>query len=167
MSGTAVLSPHGTYRYLLTREWESQLGMPDRCMTFVMLNPSTADAEKDDQTIRRCLGYARRDGCTSLKVVNLFAYRATDPDDLIAAADSGVDVVGPENLRYVDEALRTGKVVVAWGGTASVCPPTPVADLLAHWSQPMWCLGLTSDGHPRHPSRGGYRELVRWTRGPS
>lgn len=161
MSGTAVISDDGRYRYRLTRRIDGQpasLGM-----TFVMLNPSTADADINDQTIRRCMGYARRAGCGQLTVVNLYAYRATFPSDLRDAAEAGVDVVGPENLYYVDEAMRTGLIVVAWGANAATCPPTPVAALLANWSGQLWCIGTTKDGHPRHPSRGGYQDLVRWS----
>ena len=79
---TATISPCGSYRYTLTRD----LGLamkPKRPCLFVMLNPSTADALMDDRTIRRCKGFATREGCTSLTVVNLFAFRATNPDDTL------------------------------------------------------------------------------------
>jgi len=160
-AGGAVLSDDGRYRYHLWRNLDRS--GTQRALVFVMLNPSTADAEKDDQTIRRCLGYARRNGCNRLEVVNLFAWRATHPSELRDAAEAGCDPVGHDNLLHVDEALRRGRVVVAWGSGAAACPSTPVAELLANWSQPMWCLGRTKDGHPRHPSRGSYLPLERWT----
>ena len=158
---SAVLSEDGTYRYRLTRRVSDR---PDPYrLVFVMLNPSTADAFTDDATIRRCVGYAKRRGFDELEVVNLYAYRATDPDDLRRAHASGVDVVGPENLAYVDESLRRGFVAAAWGNNAATCPPTPVSLLLASWSQTIWCLGTTAAGQPRHPSRGPYRRWERWT----
>ena len=161
MSGTAVISDDGLYRYRLARDIDG--GDPDRQLAFVMLNPSTADADVDDQTIRRCKGYARRQACGRLVVVNLFAYRTVSPDVLRQAHRDGVDIVGPNNLVYVDQAMRSSMVVVAWGNNAATCPPTPVGTLLANWSQPLWCLGLTGAGHPRHPSRGPDRDLVRWS----
>lgn len=72
MECSAEISECGTYRYTLTRKW----GEGRKCV-FIMLNPSTADATKDDRTIRRCIGFAKREGCGSLTVVNLYAYRAT------------------------------------------------------------------------------------------
>src|SRR5437588_2477108 len=91
--GSAVFSPDGRYRYLLTR----RLGRSRRVATFIMLNPSTADAINNDPTIRKCVGFARRWGCGLLQVVNLFALRATEPRVLRAAADP----VGPENSRWI------------------------------------------------------------------
>jgi hypothetical protein len=107
-SGWADLSPCGTYRYLLGR----RVGEGDRTALFMMLNPSTADATEDDPTIRRCTGFARREGCGVLEVVNLFAYRATDPAELRTAPDP----VGPANDHHIKAALgRVALVVVAWG----------------------------------------------------
>src|SRR5438105_250311 len=80
-AGSAWFSPDKQYRYLLTRSWDH---IP-QAMTWIMLNPSTADAFRDDPTIRRCISFARREGCGSIRVVNLFALRATDPRDLTAS----------------------------------------------------------------------------------
>src|SRR5262245_40859152 len=85
----AVFSSCGTYRYVLRRE----IGPGDTTATFIMLNPSTADAARDHPTIRRCIGFARRWGCGQLVCLNLFAFRATDPARLKCAADP----VGPRN----------------------------------------------------------------------
>lgn len=74
----AGLSPCGLYRFWLTRCWAPA----KPCALFIMLNPSTADHEQDDATIRKCIGFARRWGMGSIRVANLFAYRATKPDDL-------------------------------------------------------------------------------------
>lgn len=89
---TAGISECGTYRYWLCREWSPGLDS----LVWLMLNPSTADATQDDPTIRRCMGFARRWGYGGITVVNLYAYRATNPRDLLTAADP----VGPENDRY-------------------------------------------------------------------
>lgn len=82
----AAISPDGAYRYSLHREWRRSEDQP-RWVTFVMLNPSTADAVQDDPTIRRCIAFARALGGTGLAVANLYAFRATSPADLWAAAE--------------------------------------------------------------------------------
>ena len=92
----AVLSPCGTWRYELPREW----GNGNR-LVVVMLNPSTADAEKDDPTIRRVIGFAKSHGFGNLLVLNIFALRSTDPDGLRVAQDP----VGPDNDAHIHEAL--------------------------------------------------------------
>lgn len=74
MWGGAVI--RGDYRYLLTREWDSQ----GKIVTFIMLNPSRADALLNDPTITRCLNFARSWGYGRLEVVNLFAYRTPQPE---------------------------------------------------------------------------------------
>jgi hypothetical protein len=143
----AVISACGRYRYLLTR----QVGPGPRTATFIMLNPSTADATNDDPTIRRCIGFARQWGCGRLAVLNLFALRATDPTDLKRAKEP----VGPENREWFERTLRgdhDGPVVCGWGvhgdhlGQDSV-----VLGWLAALGVHPLALGLTRDGHPRHP----------------
>lgn len=158
----AMLSPCGRYRYTLTRQWDALFADTRHRVLFVMCNPSTADAEQDDRTIRRCIGYARSWSYTSLEVVNLFAWRATDPDDLVAAAARGEDIVGPENDRHISDALKRCQIVVAaWGragGTfelAGVGGPRwryreVLALIRARFLQPR-CLRLTTEGHPSHP----------------
>jgi hypothetical protein len=143
----AVISTCGRYRYLLTR----QVGPGLRTATFIMLNPSTADATKDDPTIRRCIGYARQWGCGRLAVLNLFAFRATDPADLKRA----VEPVGSENRAWFDRKLRAGHdgpVVCAWGVHGEHLGQDGV---VLGWLDALgvrpFALGLTRDGHPRHP----------------
>jgi hypothetical protein len=144
--GSAELSDCGTYRYTLTRDWDSD--RPAAC--FVMLNPSTADAEQDDPTIRRCLGYARTWGCGSLAVVNLYAYRAADPSELWRAADP----VGPNNDSWLRAAVTGarksgGPVVAAWGAHARTDRISAVLELPG--VAPISVLALTKGGQPRHP----------------
>lgn len=147
MKRGAVLSPCGTWRYELPREW----GNGNR-LVVVMLNPSTADAEKDDPTIRRVIGFAKSHGFGNLLVLNIFALRSTDPDGLRVAQDP----VGPDNDAHIHEALsRPGTpALAAWGSMGDQWDPArqraaAVLNLapLASW----FCLGTTKNGHPRHP----------------
>ena len=87
----AVISKCGAYRYSLTRKWSDA-----PLLSFVMLNPSTADAKEDDPTIRRCIGFARREGAGGLIVANLYALRSSSPEALWAARDP----IGPQNRRW-------------------------------------------------------------------
>jgi len=108
---SAIISADQKYRYRLIRD----LGMMgDGTCCFVMLNPSTADATQDDPTIRRCIGFARSFGCARLEVVNLFAFRSTDPDALYAMSKGMA--IGPENDQHIAEACNASRIVVcAWG----------------------------------------------------
>lgn len=144
----AVLSPDNLYRYFLWRAIGDDAA-PRRTMLFVMLNPSTADANTNDQTIGRCLDFARREHCTRLEVVNLFAWRATDPRELARQRDP----VGPENLDHVASAMATADVVVAaWGAWRPVLRKADRIRKYVESTQPL-CLGRTREGEPCHPSR--------------
>lgn len=143
----AVLSECGTYRYLLWRAW-IQGAAP---MTFVMLNPSTADASTDDPTIRKCVGFAKHNHYGAIEVVNIFAFRATNPKELLR---NGSKIVGPLNEHHIDLAIRRShKVVVAWGGGVPARFRWHLDEVLAtirRKRDPM-CLGATKSGEPRHP----------------
>lgn len=149
MARDAVLSPDGVYRYSLHREWCTGFFRP-RWVTFVMLNPSTADAVHDDPTIRRCVAFAKALGGTGLAVVNLYAIRATSPAEAMAATDP----VGPRNdhylATYLDMAARYDfPIIAAWGAHAQ---PDRVAQVLAMpGADRFTALGLTKSGAPRHP----------------
>lgn len=144
---SAVISPCGTYRYLLSRP--SEVLHPDRSdALFIMLNPSTADETSDDPTIRRCRGFARSWGCAGLTVANLYALRATDP----AALWEHDDPVGPENdVHLATLAREYGDVVCAWGANARHDRVTQVVSILTSSGARLWCLGMTKAGAPRHP----------------
>jgi len=149
MTRGAIISPCGQFRYALWRRWAE--GGPT--LLFVMLNPSTADADVDDATIRRCIRFGERNGFAGIEVVNLFAYRATDPKDLRRAGWP----VGPDNDDWIvtsaEQALGSGGAVcVAWGaGSAELERPQIVLPMLrAVGAEPM-CLGITRSGYPRHP----------------
>jgi len=139
---SAVLSNDRTYRYRLTRTWDTA----KPTLAFIMLNPSTADESEDDPTIRRCLGYAEDWDYGSLVVGNLFALRATDPSEL---RDHG-NPVGPENDRHLREIVNDAdQVVAAWGTDGGLYDrEREVCDLLG---VDLYALDTTKHGHPNHP----------------
>lgn len=113
-------------------------------MTFIGLNPSTANEAVDDPTIRRCAAFAAQWGFARLNVVNLYAFCSTDPRLLFAAEDP----VGPENDRIlVETSASSDAVVAAWGAHAD---PKRAA-LVLEWIHMPSCLGTTRNGAPRHP----------------
>lgn len=142
----AYISKDGVYRYNLVREW-GDADSPG--MLFIMLNPSTADAVEDDPTIRRCINFAKREGCGYLEVVNLFAFRATDPSDMKAASDP----VGEENDIVIRQALDDADVVVCgWGAHGSYRGrDEEVITLIRNSGHDAMALGVTKAGLPRHP----------------
>lgn len=151
VAAAAVFSPDRRYRYLLRRTWQPEV----EALLFVMLNPSVADALADDHTIRRCTYYARREGYGGLSVANLFAYRATDPAELLTVADPA----GPDNWRILTTlALRDpGRLVVAaWGAydrRLGIFGEQATA-LFTERGHTLHRLGeATTGGHPRHPAR--------------
>lgn len=146
LRSTAILSTDLNYRYVLERVWDEDLPM----LMWVMLNPSTADGTKDDPTIRRCVGFAKTYGMGSIRVLNLYALRATDPAEL--AKVSLEERVGPENDILLAADLyamndRAGLVIAAWGTKAE---PERV-DWYREHSYGSWCLGFNADGSPKHP----------------
>lgn len=159
----AEISVCQRYRYVLTRQWREQPGG----LLWIMLNPSTADALKDDATIRKCMGFARRWGYGKITVVNLFAFRSRDPDALMLEDDP----VGPDNDHWIAKCISesTG-VAVGWGGSG---PPDMtkkraliVRDIIgAAGVREAVCIGFTANGMPLHPSRPAYSAgpAIYWT----
>jgi len=143
---SAVISADGVYRYRLQRYF----GVLDGALplVFCMLNPSKADAEKDDPTIRRCIDYAKREHAQGLLVINLYAYRATDPEKLWKA----VNPIGPDNYIHLQQVGRlAGRIVCAWGTKAQPEVVNAAVGIFRSSGAEMLCLGTTKDGHPRHP----------------
>lgn len=146
----ATISECGKYRYRLWRYWESE-GRP---LPIIMLNPSTADGETDDPTIRKCIGFAKRLGFGGIEVFNLFAFRATDPKELRANHYQ----IGPDNDKIITARLHElglherGYVVLAWGANASnLQRPKELMSHLAMAGVRLRALALTRDGTPAHP----------------
>jgi hypothetical protein len=148
MVRSARISVDGLYRYELRRTWDDG---PD--VAWCMLNPSTANAESDDPTIRRLLAFSHGWGFGGLIVVNLFAWRASKPE----ALRSVVDPVGPENQDSIEAAIAEAELVVcAWGaGVDSKAlrgrPKPNVTAMTAALRKPTACLGRTEQGRPVHP----------------
>ena len=141
----ATIDHSNRYRYNL---WRSIPGGTKGTVLFIMLNPSTADAMANDPTIRRCMGFAERFGHCRLEVVNLYAYRSTDPANL-ATCD---DPVGPENFAYIEMAAAQAELVIAaWGVNALSVPHVNHVTTLVRNHKDVMCLGKTKAGHPRHP----------------
>lgn len=145
---TATFDWTDAYRYLLTRTFLSECG--SGVVTFIMLNPSTADALKNDPTVTRCCNYAKRWGFGSMEVVNLFALRATDPAELRQTSDP---TGGEANDRYIEESCgRADLVVAAWGAHGNLKNRAwVVKHLLRPVATRVRALALTSGGEPRHP----------------
>ena len=162
----AHFSPCGLYRYWLSRTWDESRPK----VIFIGLNPSTADHEQDDPTIRRCRRFAKDYGAGGLVMVNLFAFRATDPKVMKAATDP----VGPENdvwlLKLATDEYDTeigpmsegepgesNLLVAAWGcGGGFQDRDRAVQRLISSAGSEMRylhlnCLGMTKGGYPRHP----------------
>lgn len=144
-SGAAVLGgPNDEYRYVLRRNFVEH---PRRIVNFIMLNPSTADASADDPTIRRCRGFARSWGYDGLVVTNLFAFRATDPDDL--PRDFHL-AVGPDNDQHIIQQSQSAALVVcAWGQLGRLYQRgSRVRELI---TADLHYLKMLSCGQPGHP----------------
>lgn len=148
---SAVMSSDNRHRYTLSRAWA-----PGGMRAIVVgHNPSTADADKDDQTIRRLTQLLRDAGYSGFTIVNLFAFRATDPQSLIGERDP----FGRENDQHIWLAMTGAPaVIVAWGGKS---PLEEEAEMQRGYIlrraernlSPVLCFGKTKDGAPRHPSR--------------
>lgn len=151
------------YRYSLHRMWGGGSLSEWKTTLWIMLNPSTADEHVLDPTLRRVEGFSRRWGYDGFEVANLFAYRATQPDNLWKESLCGMDVVGPENDDHVLQAAkRADRIIVGWGRHA-VAPmrARKVLSLLSRYE--LWCLGINQDASPKHPLYlANATELVRF-----
>jgi hypothetical protein len=146
--GTATFSPCGRYRYRLER----RLGAGP-CVAVIMVNPSAADAARDDPTIRRVVQFGRREGWGRIVVVNLFALIASR----ITALAEAAEVAGPDNLHHLGMAIgEADSCVVAWGRLTKIPAHLrgawrEVQRLASETGKPLHCWGITKDGDPRHP----------------
>lgn len=140
----AIISECGYYRYLLWRKWSESL---DNFLSFIMLNPSTADALQDDPTIRRCIAFTKREGLGGILAVNLFAYRSSCPDVLRHVSNP----IGPHNDSFIKAQIHSGRrIVLAWGAVDFHDRIQYVLDMIRkHGSA--YCFGTTKNGSPRHP----------------
>ena len=143
------------FRYSLHRVWDTRLPL----VTFVGLNPSTADENEDDPTIRRCMKFAQSWACGGLVMTNLFAFRSTCPDFLFAAKDP----IGRDNDEFLRRAARESSLVIAaWGNHGKhLSRDVQVQSFFPK----LHYLRLTRSGQPGHPLYlpGGLRPCV-WQR---
>lgn len=147
MERTAAFSSCGRFRHALGRHWDRSLGY----VTFIGLNPSTADAEKDDPTIRRCICFARDWGYGGIEMCNLFDWRATDPKDLprknLSLAVSYMNEIAMR-VRTHDSKV----VIAAWGNVPWAQGRIDEVFRNVFKEEKRWdCLGFTKDRFPRHP----------------
>lgn len=150
------------YRYRLGRRWDT--GRP---LGVIACNPSVADANEDDPTVRVLVGLAQKLGLPALDLANLHAWVATDPKHLAARIKShGLGVArGPDNARHIHEVIAgSARVLVAWGGFP-VAPElvSAVVATAKAIGKPLECIALTKSGAPGHPLRRAIpRELTPW-----
>lgn len=152
----------GDYRYSLIREWDVS---NQKRVVFVLLNPSTADDIGEDQTTKVCIEFAKRWGYGSLQIVNLFAYRATDPNDLKKVKDYN-KMVGEHNYCFLQNALQgANKIVVAWGEygkTQKRYLDESLKSLFSLFS--LHCFWEIANNQPKHPLGVDYKtSLVEYT----
>lgn len=150
VTADACLSPCGTYRYWLTRDWQPKvLGH----VLWLMLNPSVGTATADDMTLRLCQGYARRWGYDGITVANLFALRSVTPTPL----KTHPDPVGPDNDMWLRQLLADKAfplVVAAWGVHGALRNRGLIVRRIAEEAgRPLHVLGLSKHGYPCHPLR--------------
>jgi hypothetical protein len=146
------------YRYELRRVWDGRLPL----LVVCMLNPSTADADRDDPTIRTLIHFAKLWGYGGILVVNLCAWRASLPAEL-ATCDNPV---GPENWRYIERAIATadengGRLLVAWGNGDFEGRAETFCLRALNASVTLICLGTTEGWRPKHPMARGRHRIPR------
>jgi len=154
---SAVVDPTGAYRYALWRWWTED---PSdlRFVNFVMLNPSTADGEKDDPTIKKCMAYADAWGFRRMGVTNLFALRSTDPTNIETGWSDVIkkkvaDPIGPQNDEtIIGVATHATAIICAWGNDGWLLDrPAAVKQLLRPFASKLHFLRLNGTGEPAHP----------------
>ena len=148
MTNACVFSPCRRYRYSLEHRWDDL--MPVRRILWIGLNPSTADEQQLDPTLRRIKNFSDVWGFNCFVMTNLFAFRATRPEDMKAA----LDPVGPQNDATLTRLSRTSEMIVAaWGKHGSLCQRERIVTELIRATSPqkIHCLAVNADGSPKHP----------------
>lgn len=158
---SAVLSPCGLYRYRLERDVQ----MDGKVFAFIGVNPSKADATRDDPTVRKWIGFTKVNGGRRFIVVNAFAFRATDVAELARAADPH----GPDNASHTEGVLDEADIIVpCWGSRVKVPKRLHgsldrLGRVVKGLAKPVMCFGVTASGDPKHPLMLGYdTPLIPW-----
>jgi hypothetical protein len=159
---SATISPCGMYRYRLERDVQ----MDGLTYAYFGINPSTANAQLNDATVRKWIGFTKVNGGKRFLVGNAFGFRATDVTELRHA----VDPVGPDNESHLSQIVADADILVPCWGNASKVPEhlrhhmAKTLKLLAASGKPMRTFGFTQSGDPKHPLMLGYSTpLIDWT----
>lgn len=155
---TAQFSACRLYRYWLRVTWQqADLSLfdgrvPLGTLAVIGLNPSTADLQGDDQTMRKCVNWAKREHFTGLLMLNLFPFRATQPVCMKAAPDPYGDQADPQSLVSLVRAIGASPVVAAWGGSGDYRDRAAAVSLAFSGAGiPLFCIQKNRDGSPLHP----------------
>lgn len=140
----AIISEDEKYRYQLWRIWDKTKPL----VLFIMLNPSTADADNDDPTIKRLIGFAKSWGYGGFYVGNLFAYRSTDPKGLLSQSDPVGWVNGHHLLNM---QFKCELIVCAWGNRPILNKLKQTVFDSTILNKKLHCIDLSNDGTPKHP----------------
>ncbi|MEH6667760.1 MAG: DUF1643 domain-containing protein [Psychrobacter sp.] len=146
MFRAATISNCNLYRYNITRKWNLE---GDNLVSFIGLNPSTADASKDDPTLLRCINFSKSLGFDGMILVNLFAYRSTSPK----AMKEFINPIGEENDAYIiDAIMQTNKTILCWGNHGvHKSRDIEIHNLIRTYRELNFCFGKTLSNQPRHP----------------
>lgn len=156
--GSAFITADRQYRYWLRRPWANN----DLEVCWVMINPSTANAEEDDPTTRRCIDFSVSHGFGSMVIVNLYAFITPYPDELFKRRDEGKDIVGPENDTHILKQLADHPTVIAAWGADKRVDDARVQFVRANATS-LYCLQKGKGGTPSHPARlSSGLKLKRW-----
>lgn len=130
------------YRYYLTRIWDPSKPL----FVFIGMNPSKANEQFDDPTVRRCINFARREGAGRFVMLNVYGYRSTDASIIRKVSDPN----GPDNDFWIKSYVKEADTVVAaWG--RNVTERGEEVLKLVKGLKTIYCLGLNNDGSPKHP----------------
>lgn len=152
MEKSAVFSVNRLHRYSLARTWNKS----GPKVLFICLNPSTADSQIDDPTVRKCIGFAKTWGFGGMCIGNLFSFRATDPKELKHCKEP----IGATNDYWLGRLQNScDEWIAAWGANAAATDER-VMHILSMFSD-LRCLGFTKSGAPRHPLYMPYRSVRR------
>ena len=150
MNRSAWLSECNKYRYTLNRTWKDDGVL----YAYFGINPSTADANIDDATVKKWIGFSERNGGKGFVVGNVFAYRATNVKEL---ADVYDPVGGVGNYTHIKNIIARADVLVpCWGNTKKVPKRLrgeieSLKDMILDSNKPVKVFGWTKSNDPKHP----------------
>lgn len=155
----ALFTPDGLHRLRLWRVWDPNLPV----LVWCLLNPSVAGAERSDLTLAKCCGFAKRNGYGGVIVVNLYTLVSTNPDNLASRLPTANVDDANEHIRWACTAPVLSQVALGWGSKpwAQHRAREVLTYIRSLRKGHALCLGTTTDGSPKHPSRLGYDTPLR------